>query len=79
MKQDAKLTEIKTTEVKATKHFPFVAVKTEDDKWHLAAGNSFVTEKTFDSYQDACQYLSTKPWDILVNFICHTISLINEK
>ena len=76
--QEAQVSAVKTTEVKQTKHFPFVVVKTEDDKWHLAAGNSFVSEKTFPSYEEACRYLNSKPWDVIVNFICQTISLVES-
>ena len=66
-----------TTTVEQSNTFPFVFVKT-NNKYQIAAGNCIVSEKTFKSKKTAQEYLDSKPWEIIVNFICQTISIIQE-
>ena len=50
----------------------FYFVKDENGKIHICVGGYAVTEKTFDTFKQAEEYVGTKPWDIIVN-VCYII------
>lgn len=54
----------------------FYFVKDKEGKIHICVGGYAVTEKTFDKFEQAEQYVGTKPWDIIVN-VCYLI--LNKK
>lgn len=66
-----------TTSVEQSNTFPFTFVKT-NETYQIAAGNCLVSDKKFKSKKESQAYLDSKPWDIIVNFICQTILVIQE-
>ena len=69
--------ETSSTTIHETKHFPFIVVQQNED-FHLAVGNNYITENVFTSLEEANAYLEEKPWDILINFICLTCQKVMQ-
>lgn len=47
----------------------FTLVKGEDGKIFIAVGQYKVSNKSFDTYDQAERYIGTKPYEIIVNLI----------
>lgn len=59
-------------------HEPFLIVNREG-KYLIALTNSIVSNKEFDTYEEAGAYIDSKPWDLLINTIAFAINKLNEK
>lgn len=63
---------------------PFRTINNEG-KWIIALGNHRVSEKEFESEFDALEYISSKPWELILiganvyRDICKEIKKLNEK
>lgn len=66
---------------KQSKNEPFLIVK-QGKKYQIAVGNNLVSHKTFDEIEQAEMYISTKPYELIINTcLCmfYQIQKENEK
>ena len=56
----------------------FALVKTEDEKVAICAGGYAVSEKKFDSFELADQYIAVKPYELIFNVVSLLIFKSNE-
>lgn len=75
MKQENKTDDTKFMPSKVEKIFGLV--KDEKGKIHIVLGGYAVSQKTFDTFKQADQYISSKPYEILIN-ICAIILTKNH-
>lgn len=71
-----------TTTISESKHLPFqiVEIVTTDNEdkqlsknYKIGAMGAFMSEKTFTRKCDAEKYISSCPWELIINIICLTI------
>lgn len=55
------------TETHYVEGTPFVAIKTDEDKFMIALGNQLVSELEFDNLEDVKKYCNEKGWDLLTS------------
>ena len=60
-------------EVKEVKDTLFTLVKKENEPVMIVIGDTVATAKTFESYEDAEEYINSKPYD-LINISCYMFS-----
>ena len=56
---------------------PF-AVLQVNDEYFLILGNQRMSEKTFNSVEQAEIYLTSRPYEILFNMICATFEMMKD-
>lgn len=55
------------TETHYVEGTPFVAIKTDEEKFMIALGNQLVSELEFDNLEDVKEYCNEKGWDLLTS------------
>lgn len=45
---------------------PFVAIKVEKGYWILVMGNEQISGIEFDSYENVCDYVERKPYELMI-------------
>lgn len=74
-----------TKTIHDSKTFPFVIVeetKSNDDKeetnFMIGLAGQLICEKKFKTMKSAEMYISRKPWDLIMGFVCTTIELMKK-
>ena len=73
-----------TIKVHKAKSKPFLIIEKETDEnktFEIAIGQDIISEKKFNSYDEAQRYIGSKPWEIIINLACliYQIEKENEK
>ena len=61
---------VEQPQVKKAKTDSMFTLVKKDEKVKIAIGNYQVSKKEFDTFNQADQYLATKPYEILINVTC---------
>ena len=85
--QETKQQNQTSTQVHESKIFPFLIVEKKDFNeqnsetsctCQIALQNSIVCEKTFNSIDEAEEYISKPQWDLIINLICLTFETLQK-
>lgn len=62
-----------TIKVHKAKSKPFFIIEreiNENKTFEIAVGQEIISEKKFNSYDEAQRYIGSKPWEIIINLAC---------
>ena len=59
-----KTTEAVVSELDTTETFMIVNI---EDKWRIGMNGRWMTKRTFNSKEEAQNYINEKPWDLIMN------------
>lgn len=57
---------------------PFTFLQNEDDKYLISLGNQVVSEKEFDSLEEAENYTTTRSWELIFNSIIYLFNYLSD-
>lgn len=47
-------------------------------KFHITLGNNIVSEKKFNSFNQAVDYVNSKPWELILSLNCFIVEKFNS-
>lgn len=77
--EEVKNVSLETEDRKISKNGPFVLLRNKKNKWMIATCGALLTEKEFDTIEDAEEHLSKKTWDDILTATLIFISHVNNQ
>lgn len=74
-----------TTTIHESKQFPFIIIETNTTKneesntyYKIAVSNNILSDKAFETLKKAEEYITSRPWDLIINLIGLTYQMMKE-